>query len=111
MPFGSATTSLHRRAAGAGKPKSAPLRTAAEAVAYLGFLGRIPEHLVVLRVDDISWSDWGTQQAIEPTFKLLQQRPPWRTRKLAPAAAWPDQYVSEVSSLPTALLRAATATL
>jgi mannose-1-phosphate guanylyltransferase len=51
------------------------------------FLARIPEHLVVLRVDDIQWSDWGTRQAIERTLKVLNQRPPWRTGKLTPAAA------------------------
>lgn len=51
------------------------------------FLARVPEHLVVLRVDNVPWSDWGTPQAIERTFKLLKKRPPWRTRKLAPAAA------------------------
>jgi len=51
------------------------------------FLARIPEHLVVLRAEDVQWSDWGTQQAIERTFKSLKIRPPWRARKLAPAAA------------------------
>jgi mannose-1-phosphate guanylyltransferase len=51
------------------------------------FLARIPAHLVVLRAEDIQWSDWGTRQAIERTFKSLKIRPPWRARKLAPAAA------------------------
>ncbi|MGH3056458.1 MAG: sugar phosphate nucleotidyltransferase, partial [Gaiellaceae bacterium] len=27
------------------------------------FLARIPEHLIVLRVDNVAWSDWGTPQA------------------------------------------------
>jgi mannose-1-phosphate guanylyltransferase len=51
------------------------------------FLARIPEHLVVLRVENTQWSDWGTRQAIERTLRLLKQRPPWRARKLTPAAA------------------------
>jgi mannose-1-phosphate guanylyltransferase len=51
------------------------------------FLARIPEHLVVLRVDNVPWSDWGTPQAIERTFRLLKQQPPWRAHKSSPAAA------------------------
>ena len=51
------------------------------------FLARIPEHLVVLRVDNVQWSDWGTPQAIERTFRLLKKQPPWRAHKLSPAAA------------------------
>jgi len=51
------------------------------------FLACIPEHLVVLRVDNVQWSDWGTPQAIERTFRLLKKHPPWRVGKLTPAAA------------------------
>lgn len=51
------------------------------------FLARIPEHLVVLRVENVHWSDWGTPQAIERTFRHLKLRPPWRARKWSPAAA------------------------
>jgi mannose-1-phosphate guanylyltransferase len=51
------------------------------------FLSRVPEHLVVVRVDDVQWSDWGTRQAIERTLRTLKQKPPWRARRLAPAAA------------------------
>jgi mannose-1-phosphate guanylyltransferase len=51
------------------------------------FLGRIPEHLLVLRVDNVHWSDWGTQQAIERTLRLLKKRPPWRPRRVARVAA------------------------
>ncbi len=50
-------------------------------------LARISEHLIVLRVENVPWSDWGTPQAIARTFKLLKQRPPWAARKLTPVAA------------------------
>ncbi|MBI4514364.1 MAG: NTP transferase domain-containing protein [Deltaproteobacteria bacterium] len=49
-------------------------------------LARVPEHLVVLRVEDIAWSDWGTPEAIERTFATLKQTPPWRA---APQLAHP----------------------
>ena len=73
-----------------------PADPAAAAVSYhdlrpwnfsTAFLARIPEHLIVLRVENVQWSDWGTPQAIERTFRRLKLRPPWRARKLAPAAA------------------------
>lgn len=51
------------------------------------FLAHIPQHLVVLRVDDVAWSDWGTPESIERTFATLKQVPPWRARKPDPAAA------------------------
>ncbi len=49
-------------------------------------LARIPEHLVVLRVDNVRWSDWGTRESIERTLRALKKVPPW-FRKPAPAAA------------------------
>lgn len=42
-----------------------------------GFLACIPEHLLVLRVADSTWSDWGTPQAIARTFANLKRLPPW----------------------------------
>lgn len=51
------------------------------------FLAKIAPHLIVLRVDNVPWSDWGTPQAIARTFKLLKQRPPWAAHKRTPAAA------------------------
>jgi len=50
-------------------------------------LARIPEHLVVLPVDDVHWNDWGTRESIEHTLRVLNQPPPWTLRKSAPAAA------------------------
>lgn len=50
------------------------------------FLMRIPQHLAVLRVDDVQWSDWGTRDLIERTLKRLTQRAPWQAH-LPPASA------------------------
>jgi mannose-1-phosphate guanylyltransferase len=47
------------------------------------FLARIPQHLIVLPVDDVHWSDWGTREAIETTLRALNQVPPWQQ------ARWP----------------------
>ncbi|MBN2243632.1 MAG: hypothetical protein JW793_13180 [Acidobacteria bacterium] len=40
-------------------------------------LTRIPQHIVMLEVDDVSWSDWGTRESIERTYKILKQVPFW----------------------------------
>jgi mannose-1-phosphate guanylyltransferase len=47
------------------------------------FLADIPEALLVLQVDDVGWSDWGTPEAIERTFLALNVVPPWRTQARA----------------------------
>jgi mannose-1-phosphate guanylyltransferase len=39
-------------------------------------LGRIAEHLIVLRVEEAHWSDWGTLESIEQTLSLLDRKPP-----------------------------------
>jgi mannose-1-phosphate guanylyltransferase len=52
-----------------------------------GVLARIPEHLLVLRVDDVHWSDWGTRESIERTLLALNQIPPWQLRRRAAATA------------------------
>jgi len=49
------------------------------------FLPRIPEHLVVVRADDLGWSDLGTPEAIERRFALTGLVPPWRAPRLATA--------------------------
>ncbi len=41
------------------------------------FLAHIPAALTVLQVDDVGWSDWGTPEAIERTFRDLDLAPPW----------------------------------
>lgn len=43
------------------------------------FLSRIPQHLVTVAVDDLHWSDWGTEESIHRTLTLLNQPPPWLT--------------------------------
>ena len=41
------------------------------------FLVRIVPNLVVLRVDDLHWNDWGTPESIYHTLKMLNHTPPW----------------------------------
>jgi mannose-1-phosphate guanylyltransferase len=41
----------------------------------------IPEHLVVLRVDGVSWSDWGTPEAIRRTLCAFNLPAPWWVRR------------------------------
>lgn len=43
------------------------------------FLMRIPQHLAVVPVSDVYWSDWGTRDLIERTLNRLTQRAPWQT--------------------------------
>jgi mannose-1-phosphate guanylyltransferase len=46
------------------------------------FLARIPQHMVAVRAGRVGWSDWGTRDAIERTFRALGRVPPW-TRSAA----------------------------
>jgi mannose-1-phosphate guanylyltransferase len=41
------------------------------------FLSRIVRHLLVIEVNDVSWSDWGTRESIERTYQNLQIVPEW----------------------------------
>lgn len=41
-------------------------------------LTRIPQHIVMLEIDDVSWSDWGTRESIESTYRALNQVPFWK---------------------------------
>ena len=41
-------------------------------------LTRIPQHIVMLEIDNVYWSDWGTQESIERTYKALKQVPFWK---------------------------------
>ena len=40
-------------------------------------LARIPQHMIILKVTDIQWSDWGTRESIESAYKTLNQVPFW----------------------------------
>lgn len=44
-------------------------------------LARIPQHLIVLKVSDIFWSDWGTRESIERTCALFNLAPSWKPAK------------------------------
>jgi mannose-1-phosphate guanylyltransferase len=44
-------------------------------------LAHIPQHLIVLKVANISWSDWGTRESVERTYKALNLVPFWRLAK------------------------------
>jgi mannose-1-phosphate guanylyltransferase len=40
-------------------------------------LSRIPEHLIMHEVADVHWSDWGTRESVERTYKALNMVPFW----------------------------------
>jgi mannose-1-phosphate guanylyltransferase len=47
------------------------------------FLARIPQHMVAVRAQRVGWSDWGTREAIERTFRALGRTPPWKRTQTA----------------------------
>jgi mannose-1-phosphate guanylyltransferase len=40
-------------------------------------LARISQHLIMLEVADVCWSDWGTRESIERTYRALNLVPSW----------------------------------
>ena len=42
------------------------------------FLARIPQHLIVLKLANVFWSDWGTRESIERTCRWLNLAPAWK---------------------------------
>jgi mannose-1-phosphate guanylyltransferase len=40
-------------------------------------LSRIPQHLILIEVPDVRWSDWGTRESIERTYQNLNLIPFW----------------------------------
>jgi mannose-1-phosphate guanylyltransferase len=44
-------------------------------------LARIPQHLIVLKVANVFWSDWGTRESIEYTCRSLNLEPAWKLKK------------------------------
>jgi mannose-1-phosphate guanylyltransferase len=47
-------------------------------------LSKIPEHLIMLEVADVLWSDWGTRESVERTCKKLNIVPFWSLSNSAP---------------------------
>jgi mannose-1-phosphate guanylyltransferase len=45
----------------------------------LQVLARIPQHLIVLRVGNVRWSDWGTRESVERTYRALKLVPFWQS--------------------------------
>ena len=44
-------------------------------------LARIPQHMIAFRVANVSWSDWGTRESIERTYRALKLVPSWKMSK------------------------------
>jgi mannose-1-phosphate guanylyltransferase len=42
-------------------------------------LARIPEHLIVIQIEGVRWSDWGTRESVERTYRALNLVPFWNT--------------------------------
>jgi mannose-1-phosphate guanylyltransferase len=40
-------------------------------------LAHIPQHLIVLKVANVRWSDWGTRESVERTYRALNLAPFW----------------------------------
>ncbi len=40
-------------------------------------LARIPQHLILFEVADVQWSDWGTRESVERTYRALNMVPFW----------------------------------
>jgi len=46
-------------------------------------LTRIADRVLVLKMSDIGWSDWGSPESIERTFSRLKKASPWRRGETA----------------------------
>ncbi len=44
-------------------------------------LAHIPRYLIVFRVANVSWSDWGTRESVERTYRALKLVPSWKLAK------------------------------
>ncbi len=45
------------------------------------FLARIPKQLILVEVANVRWSDWGTRESIERTYRSLNLAPSWNPGK------------------------------
>lgn len=50
-------------------------------------LTRIPEDIIMIEVDDVRWSDWGTRESIERTYRQLNRLPFWKNPLYRPIEA------------------------
>ena len=53
-------------------------------------LTRIPQHIITLEIDDVCWSDWGTRESIEHTYRTLNKVPFWQLPLNRPIPARKD---------------------
>jgi mannose-1-phosphate guanylyltransferase len=51
------------------------------------FLARIPQHLIAVEVANVGWSDWGTRESIERTYRSLNIVPFWNLPQSYPKHA------------------------
>jgi mannose-1-phosphate guanylyltransferase len=49
-------------------------------------LARIPKHLILIEVADVRWSDWGTRESVERTYRALNLVPSWNLTDRVPVA-------------------------
>jgi len=47
-------------------------------------LTRIPQHLILIKVGDVCWSDWGTRESIERSFQALNIPWSWKVPESNP---------------------------
>jgi mannose-1-phosphate guanylyltransferase len=59
-------------------------------------LARIPQHLIVFRVGNVSWSDWGTRESIERTYKALKLVPFWTIPKAMGSSVTPKKPAEDL---------------
>jgi mannose-1-phosphate guanylyltransferase len=62
-------------------------------------LSRIPQHLIVQKVGDVSWSDWGTRESIERTFRALNLVPSWGMIRANGSRDQADEPVREFANV------------
>jgi mannose-1-phosphate guanylyltransferase len=60
-------------------------------------LARIPQHLIVLKVENLSWSDWGTRQSVERTFRALNLVPSWNLLRENESRIQAEEQVRKIS--------------
>jgi len=62
-------------------------------------LARIPQQLIVLQVADVSWSDWGTRESIERTYRSLNLEPFWGLAKAGESCGAVDDRAADLPKI------------